>query len=149
VARALAAAAPDDTGMQVLLMRSLGMSCIVEGDMESHEKAVAFARMALDVEQALPPAVRQTLYVRANLAAINGNLGVSQAALGMAARSTLPMPRRIALMKEGRENLLKARAFRQEQVDRKIDGVTAALVLRQIDENVTELDRAIAKFAGP
>jgi hypothetical protein len=147
-ARALAAAAPDDSGLQVLLLRALGMSCVIEADMDNPEKSIAFARMALDVERALPAAVRETLPVRANVAAVTGSLGVSQAALGLAADSKLPLPQRLALVREGRANLMKTRAFRQELVDRKIDAVTAALIVRQIDEHVAEIDAAAAKLAG-
>jgi hypothetical protein len=148
VARALAAAAPEDSGMQVLLLRSLGVSCIVESDMENHVQAIAFAREALALGDTLPPAVREALFVRANIAALVANLGKSQAELGMAGDSKLPAARRVALMKEGRANLLRARAFRQELVDRKIDASTAARIVRQIDEMVVEIDAAIARLDG-
>jgi hypothetical protein len=66
----------------------------------------------------------------------------------MAPGSKLPAGRRAELMKEGRASMLKARAFRQELVDRKIDAVTAALIVSQIDESVREIDRALARLSG-
>jgi hypothetical protein len=142
----LVAEDPANVENAAVLAGALAMSSDIEYRGGKYEKAIELARASIAVDARLPAEARAGLIVRENVVGAKRSLGASSCA--MSEKGAHPLPRRVALVKEGQAMLAESRVFKRELVDRGIDAREAASAIREIDADLKRCSDAMARL-GP
>jgi eukaryotic-like serine/threonine-protein kinase len=134
---------PRDSGSASMLVSSLATASQVEHQGGRPEKAIELARASIAADARLPPELRKGLIVRENVVGAKRTLAAAACALP---RPAAGRASRLALLAEARTLLQESRAFKQELVQRGIDGREAAEAIREIEADLRLCDQAIARL---
>ena len=125
---------PTDAGAAVVHLRSLAVSIGAHNGLGKTAPAIVRAREAMAHFDALAPAVRERLPVRANLSVVHAYYG--QALMLRAEDRKLPREDRVAAAKEAVRVLTLSREFRLELVKRGIDAHSAGKIAESLKDYI-------------
>ncbi|MBL0122644.1 MAG: serine/threonine protein kinase [Betaproteobacteria bacterium] len=137
---------PGNVGYTVMQIRVLAVSSQIEYTRHRFEQAIDLARDAIAVHAHLSAEAGDGMHARANIAVARSYIGLARVEL--AKNTALAVSRRLAYLKEAREQFVLARAFRQELVDRKVDAQSALRLVGEISTEIRNCDAMIARLGG-
>jgi eukaryotic-like serine/threonine-protein kinase len=146
VAQQLLAGEPENVGYVIMHIRVLAVSSQIAYTRSQFEPAIALAREAIAAHARLSAEAREGMHGRANVAVARSYVGLAR--IAMAKNPAFTVPRRLEFLKEARAELVLARVFRQELVERKIDAQSAARLVGEIGVEIENCDAMIARLGG-
>ena len=146
LAARLVAADPGNVGNATMQVSALATAADIENKSGQFDHAIALAREAVSANARLSPETRTGLIVRESVIGAMRTQGLANC--GLAEKQSQPRTRRVGLLKEAHALLVASRAFKQELVERGIDGRDAATSIEEINAELKKCDALMTRVVG-